>query len=536
MSEPADSDVTGRRRDRRLVTILIVALLGTATCFRLMRLSSVPGISGDEGWWGVQAHAWSSNRPYETHTTSGNPTDLFFLVPVALVQKLAPPSFLLLRTVPTVVNLLAIPVGFLFVRRLYGNTTAWMHAVGLAILPTAIAHSRICQDPSQSIFWTSLVIYLSLLGLANPKRIWWYAGAAVLTFAVALWTHPTNVFAGAFLLLPCVSAVNRLAPASRSRRAAALAAAALVVTIGLIVAWPALRNFAGSNPYMSRTLSTASARMTDGAQWFEFAANNARLFNGVTIYHYFSGARPPTIPYDVGFVIVVGVALSGLLLTVATRPTLDYGLVVACAIMWLGFYAFAGPQALRPHAERWGLCLIAPATLVVARGLTAWMEWSPRIRPSTIAAAGLVAASLLTSFYLNFFKAFATTGGRSHLAYVTARVEPKQQALEYILARTGSGHHTTIATQQWWLFWPIAYLATEHPNVSVLMNVAGEHQADIQDALGNGNLFFVEFAATPELAQTNDWIAARGLHATAATIHDASGRDLLNVLQLAGAR
>ncbi len=47
-------DAAGRR-DRRLVTILIVALLGTATCFRLMHLSSVPGISGDEGWWGVQA-------------------------------------------------------------------------------------------------------------------------------------------------------------------------------------------------------------------------------------------------------------------------------------------------------------------------------------------------------------------------------------------------------------------------------------------------------------------------------------------------
>jgi hypothetical protein len=535
MSDPDDSEATRRRRDRRLVTILIVALLGTASCFRLMRLSSVPGISGDEGWWGVQARAWASNRPYEAHTTSGNPTDLFFLIPVALAQKLAPPSFLLLRTVPTVVNLLAIPVAFLFVRRLYGNTTAWMHAVGLAILPTAIAHSRICQDPSQSIFWTSLVIYLSLLGLANPNRAWRYGAAALLMFAIALWTHPTNVFVGAFLVLPCVSAVHRLAPAARSRRAAALAAAGLVVTIGLIVAWPLLGDFARSNPYMARTLSTASTRMTDGAQWFEFAANNARLFNGVTIYHYFSGARPPTIPYDVGFVIVVGSALAGLLLTAATRPILDYGLFVACAIMWLGFYAFAGPQALRPHAERWGLCLIAPATLVVARGLTAWMEWSPRLRSVTIAVSALVAASLLTSFYVNFFRAFATTGGRSHLAYVTAPIEPKQQALEYILARTG-GEHVTIATRQWWLFWPIAYLATEHPNVSVLMNAAGEHQADLQDAPKSGNLFFVEFAGTPELADANRWIVERGLHASAITIQDASGRDLLNVLQVAAAR
>ncbi len=68
-----------------------------------------------------------------------------------------------------------------------------------------------------------------------------------------------------------------------------------------------------------------------------------------------------------------------------------------------------------------------------------------------------------------------------------------------------------------------------------MMNVAGEHQGDLQDALESGGLFFVEFAATPELAKTNDWIVARGLQATATTIHDASGRDLLNVLRVVAA-
>ena len=52
--------------------------------------------------------------------------------------------------------------------------------------------------------------------------------------------------------------------------------------------------------------------MTDGAQWFEFAANNARLFNGVTVYHYFSGARPATLPYDAAFVAVVDRAPVGI--------------------------------------------------------------------------------------------------------------------------------------------------------------------------------------------------------------------------------
>ena len=125
----------------------------------------------------------------------------------------------------------------------------------------------------------------------------------------------------------------------------------------------------------------AAARLTDGGQWLEFAVNNARLFNGVTIYHYFSGARPATVPYDLGVVIVIVAAFWGFLLTPAARRSLlDYGLILACATMWMAFYVFAGPQALRPHAERWGLCLIVPGTLFLARGLAAWIERRPRLQ------------------------------------------------------------------------------------------------------------------------------------------------------------
>ncbi len=524
------------RRDRRILTLVIAALLATATCFRLMYLSSMPGVSGDEGWWGVQATAWSSSRPYEAHTTSGNPIDLFFLIPVALVQAMGPPSFQLLRAVPTLVNLLALPVGFWLVRRLYGSSTAWIFTVALAIMPTAMAHSRICQDPSQSIFWTGIVIYLSLLGLKEHRRAWMYLGAAVLVFPVVLWTHPTNVFAGAFLLLPLAAAIRPLLPESRRGRTILFVVATVVaVVVTLFVAWPVLRQLAASNPYLERALSKASARMIDRAQWLEFVANNVRLLNGVTIYHYFSGARPTTVAYDVVTVVVVGAALCGVLLVPAAKTrALDYGLIVACSIMWFGFYAFAGPQALRPHAERWGLCLIVPATLVVSRGLAAIIEGMPSMRRLTIALSTLVAASLLISFYVNFFREFRTTGGRSHLAYVTATTEPKQQVLEHILASSPGSDRVAIVTQQWWLFWPIAYLASERPNVAVSMAADAERQPGFEDTLHNGRLYFVEFAGTPELAGTIDWIGQRGLNAASTTIRDASGRDLLEILQVTG--
>jgi hypothetical protein len=525
-----DRDAGALRRERRIVTVVIVALLGTATCFRLMRLSSVPGISGDEGWWGVQAIACLGGRPYQTHTTSGNPIDLFFLVPVALLHAVTRPSFQVLRTVPALVNLLALPIGFWCVRRLFGSATAWIYTIALAILPTAIAHSRLCQDPSQTVFWTSLVIYLSLLGLAEPDRAWAYLGVAVAIFPVALWTHPTNVFIAPFLLAPVVPAVRRFRPASRHGRAMLLGAAAVLTVVALGVTSLALSRLSGPDQHLNKAwLSVATARMCDVSQWFELAANTARLFNGVTVYHYFSGARPHTVPYDAGFMAVAAAAAWGMFRT--RRRPVDVGLILACAAIWVGFFAFAGPAALRPHFERWGLCLIVPGTLALSRGVAAWLE-SPGLRWPAIGVATAVAASLLGSFYVNYFREFATTGGSSHLTYVTAPIEPKQQALERILATAPGSSGVAIVTQQWWLAWPIAYLASGHPNVAVSLKATPENRLEFQEAVRNGRLFFVEFAGRKETSIDLEWIRMHGFRSVRTTVLDASGHDLVEVLQV----
>ena len=534
MSHGLDRAATWPPRERRLATAIVAVLLGTAIWFRLLRLDSVPGVSGDEGWWGVQALAWLSGRPYEPRTTSGNPIDLFFLVPVALLHAIGSPSFALLRLVPALANLLALVAGFFFVRRLYGETTAWIHTVALAVLPTAIAHSRICQDPSQSVFWTGLVVYLALLGVKDRRAAWrWLAGALVL-FPVALWTHPTNVFVAPFLLLPIVAALGARVPDSPRARIGLAIATAFALGAGLIVAWLAFASAARAYPSLDKPwLSLAAARLADGSQWLEFAANNVRLFNGITVYHYFSGARPWALPYDAGVVLAAVLVLCGFVLAAARRRSaLDAGLIAGCAGTWLLFYAFAGPQALRPHAERWGLCLLVPASLVLARGAGAWIEHVPRLRWVSIGTASLAAAALLGSFYVNYFRAFATTGGRSHLTYVTAPIEPKQQALIHILGRSAGSARVEIATRQWWLYWPIAYLATPHPTVSVRLDADPDPAAGVETPARGTARFFVEFAGTPELAATLRRLEETGQRVTITTIADAGGRDHLVIVEV----
>jgi hypothetical protein len=519
--------------DRRLPAVLIVALLGVAIWFRLMRLASVPGISGDEAWWGIQALAWSSGRPYETHTTSGNPIDMLFLVPVAFVHMFGPPSFLLLRVVPTVVNLLALPVGFWCVQRLYGKDTAWLYTLALAILPTAVAHSRICQDPSQSIFWTGTFIFVCLLGFKNRGRAWMYLAGAMAIFPIVLWTHPTNVFTAPFLLLPAFAAIEPLLPASSRHRVTLVLAAIGIAALAVAVLSPALKHVPLSSQYLDRPwLATAMARAIDGRQWLEFAANNARLFNGVTIYHYFSGATPDTRLYDAGFVLAMILTAGGFAMTpVARRSPLDYGLVLTCAMMWIGFYLFAGPQALRPHFERWGLCLIVPGLLVIARGLTAWLS-IPRMRWVTMVTAPALLIALAGSFHVNYFEQFATTGGRSHLTYVTASVEPKQQAFDHIVGRSAGAGPVAVGSEQWWLYRPLAYLATGHSNMVVSASTDLMRQPGYDEALRAGRLFFVEFSETRELATTRQWIEQHGLRADTMLVRDAKGRALVEILQV----
>ncbi len=526
------------RRERRILTVLIAVLLGTAVCFRVMYLSRIPGISGDEGWWGNQALAWLANQPYEARTTSGNPIDLFFLVPVAVLHAFAPPSFLLLRTIPALVNLLALPVGYWFINRAYGRTTALTYTVALASMPTAIAHSRICQDPSQSVFWSGIAVYLSLLGYAENTLRWTYGAAAILVFPIVLWSHPTNVFIAPFLVLPLVPAIRARWPAAaRARVILSLAGAVLIVLAGLTTL-AVVQHLSATINYLNRPwLSNAAARMIDGRQWFELAANSARLLNGVTVYHYFSGARPVTPPYDAAVVIVVGVALWGLLRrSHGRRRSLDAALVLATAGTWLGFYAFAGPQALRPHAERWGLCLIVPATLVLARGASAWIESSLKMRWPAVAAATLVVSCWLATFYVNYFREFATSGGRSQLTYVTAGTEPKQQSLDRMLGQVSGLAGIVVLTQEWGLYWPIRYLAAAHPNVSVSMGPNRASRQNLEEAIQSGRLFLVEFAETPELAAALDWVHQRGLRVVSTPVQSAGGRDLVLVLRVSAAR
>jgi hypothetical protein len=518
---------------RNSAALIAAALVVFAAWLRLWHLAWMPGIDGDEGWWGVQALRWLHGQPYEAHTTNGNPVDVFLLVPLGLAHAVWAPSFTLLRAVPAVLNLVALPIGFLLVRRLYGSTTAGIQTVATAVLPTAIAHSRLCQDPSQSIPWTVIVAGLSLLSVKERSRAWLYGIAACVTFVVAVRTHPTNVFVAPFVALSVAAAVGAGLPPTRRGRAVAIVILLVAVAIPLRLVMPQVQGFVRSNELLNKPwLAIAAGHLARPSSWFEFLVNYGRLFDGVVVYHYLSDPQAVSVASDLGFAIAAPAIVCGFGLALrGERSAVD----AALAIAWLSsaflFFAFAGPEALRPNFERWGLCLIAPGTLVIARGISGWIHAAPRWRGWTIGASCALAFGLLGTFYLHFVRVFETSGGRAHVTFVSANPEPKQQAFDLMLSRRSHDEPVLIVGQLWWQFYPIDYLAQAHPDVLVAMRIPPDDAPELRDALARGRVFFVEFANTPELTRAGNWIRARGRRMTDTTIRDQGGRDLLHVLE-----
>src|SRR5690606_14144318 len=133
----------------------------------------------------------------------------------------------------------------------------------------------------------------------------------------------------------------------------------------------------------------------------------------------------------------------------------------------LGFAFVAGPQALAPHLERYGICLVAPAVLMLARGLTWWVE-PVRSNCQFFRLALLsVAYCFVFSFSLAYFHVVYVTGGLSHRAFRTAAVEPKQAALARIVAAHAPHARSEIIAREWWLYWPLTYLAYGQDRVRV---------------------------------------------------------------------
>ncbi len=558
-----------------LLWLNLLLLLLAAVWLRGRSLANMPGINGDEAWYGVQA--WSLlhgglDGPWRTPT--GNPLNMLFLGPITLLQRCFPPSIVLLRSVAVASGLAALAINWVCCRWVFDRRTALVSTLALAVLPINIAYSRFAWDASQSLAATLCVIYLALAAVQFPHRFGRWMAASVFALVIAVWVHPTNVFASVAIAVACAAHCRRTKKnagvaccggesSQRMKTGTGKAAVLLAGLTGLVILFAAgllMAARAGGVSLAQGRLPELLIRWWGNVQeWPSAIIGLPRLFSGGTIYRYIGGSRSwfewPLPADSDGWGLDVGlfwaaVFGSAWMLWRSWRRRHEEGrsrlggtdgvLLVAWILEIAAFLAAAGPRAMMPGQERFAICLIGPTVLLVTRGsVLAWEVAGSRARwvPALAVLAGWL---VLADFHTHYFRFIERTGGQAHLTFRTGAVEPKQAALLYILDMSSAIENRVTAGQgskrpplwivcsEWWNYWPIRYLASAQDGAGVLRPKEIGSPDDYRRALDEGRVWFVEFCDTDALRQIESQLEGRRL--LRQTFFDYAGRPLLCVL------
>lgn len=424
-------------------------VFGLALIARFAQLDNIPGLNGDEAWYGLWAERLLAGTVSDWHTPTGNLINPFLLLPLCALQAVTAPAPWVLRFGAAISGVAFVAVGFLCLRCTCERRSAAIFAVLAASLPTAIVYSRFGWDASQTPLAAIIFIYCCLTG-----RL----ALALLAWVAALIVHPTNVFLfpifAAFLAEELKQPVAKIAGDAVARRLVpiVLIGGALTAILVSIIVRP-----------------DGAMRLLSAHYWLWIFVLLSDLFSGVTVDRFIAGG----VGWPFIHRAVVTAILAGTLLFWLCRGrdaqrdpvrTLSAGLAVSI----FAFAAIVGPAGLAPNWERYALFLVAPVLAVASVALSrSWRAEGDGAVWSALLCSGLALASVWT----NYFEPLRGNGGaqsvasRSYYAFHTATVEPKVQAADW-LSRPGARRSTVFAAD-WWLSMPLQYLLYYDPRLTV---------------------------------------------------------------------
>ena len=425
-------------------------IVSIALVTRFYELDRVPGVQGDEAWYGVQALDLLHGRGGELRTPTGNVPGLLHGGALVLLHSLFPPSLWLLRLPALISSLAAMAGAYAIGRRFFGPVAGMTALVLMACLPINLAYARFGWDPSQLPLLILLATYCALAG----RRL-----LAALLFAFAISNHPSAVFAGPFLLLAYLGVQRDRLPLREALFRTALLAAVLAAAILL-----ALMLSAGAGSYLDASKSLV--RLLDPFLWGQFGMGFARLLSGDTIYRYVVGeGYGGTGPWiDLATVLVlVATLVAGLVLAIRKFDWTVAGLVAGWVASLAGLYIVAGLWTLQPGLERFGFALVPVTVLAIAAVVGRHVEVE-RVRPLFQPLLAAVAIPLLAGFWLCYLRPLDSGEARPKPGSWTGPVDPNRLAVETIArAAARSARNVRVIAEDWWIYWPAAYYAEGKP-------------------------------------------------------------------------
>jgi hypothetical protein len=504
-----------------ILWINVAGLLLVAVWFRCRALGNIPGINGDEAWYGVKALLLLGGDELCLQTPTGNPINPFFFGPMVALHALFHPSAAVLRAVAVGSGLVALALNWWLCRRTFDRRIAAISTLVLAVLPINIAYSRFAWDASQTLAFTLPIWYLCLAAVRFPQRRGQLILAAVVVQLAAVIVHPTNIFAGAAIAVALIAPLrwHDLRKVGRrtlsSRPALVGLALATLAAVALVVHW-------ANTPMPGQIAARVGnfKQLTHSHMSTPFWIHYPQLITGGTIYGYVAGScswlRWPSTDGVGGWGLDVAlfwaaVAAAVVLLWQSWKHhgrNEDRVLIFGWALGLLGFLVVAGPPALLPGYERYAMCLIAPTVLLLSRGAVLWWEQSSRKAQWGLLAVSLAGWFLLADYQVHYFESIHRTGGLAHRTFRTADVEPKQAALATILKQRRNGT-TWIVTSEHWNYWPLRYLSMADEDVRVVRPEEVEASPQFERALREGRVWFVEFSGTEALDRAQAALAGR---------------------------
>lgn len=507
-----------RRDEERLGTrgvIVLVAVVAAGFFVRIIALGRLPGINGDEAWYGVNVHLLLDGEVPFLRTGVGNILSPLHSGILLGIESLAGPSFALLRVPSVVWGCVAVAVAYPLFAPLIGAAAALMLTGVLALSPAAVSQARLGWDPS-----ATLLLSLLTVAFVIDNRRWRSVGS----FLLALMAHPTNVFLAPIVATqwgPTMLDWYRTSATQVRRRAVAIAflVAATAGIAGLFAARAAAH--AGFLP----SIELVMERLTAPSAWYALTLGLTNLFSGATSAA-IAGPPPVYLQVAVNVIVVAAFAVAGIGYWRAGREAVGTQMVWLAGgllVSIISFHVVGGPRALEAGSERYAMFLVTPMAILCVRALAV-------LGRGGFATGAVLCAALGVMLTFGYFLPLTREGGHGHSTYRTGAVEPKLSAFEFINADSRNVEVVAVFAEDWWLYWPIRYLAWHERRLHVEM--LGQYERWLVPPGGARRLY----PRPPDRVYavvfrgSDHWRALQKDAPTLFTAHDPIGRPILDVM------
>jgi hypothetical protein len=523
-----------------IIGINLIGLMLTAVWFRCYRLENIPGLNGDEAWYGVQAVEMLRGGEVSWQTPTGNPLNPLFIGPLILLHCLFQPSIVLLRSLAVAGGLAALLINWIMCSWVYDRRTAWLSTAVLAVLPIDIAYSRFAWDASQSLVATLPVIYFALAAVRFPGLSGRMIALAVACQVLAVLVHPTNIFTVAMIVAAvAVKCDPSQIGSSIGRVVRQPIVIVSVLIVGLLIGFWIIWLMHTPMPHWldARLRASMNPNATP-----DMPILFSRLFVGGTIYRYLAGSHSWfewPLAFDregFGADVIVFWLLNLAAVIIVWRSWKrsdcreDGALIAGWMLEVSAFFVLAGPGALAPGQERFAFCLVAPTIILLCRAWSLLFAQGSSASRMALMAAIVAGWFVLADYHVHYFRFIEQTGGQAHLTFRTGAEEPKLAALKYIVKNRRAGE-TLIVASEWWNRWPLRYLGMAEKDLRVITPREAAVEIKSDPAVKTRvQLWYVEFSGSRALRKVERESAAK--ETDRHEIRDFGGRPILTVLEI----